>query len=56
MRQQVAGNHSEKCAWMVFVKIVNLRLDVIDVLAAFEYYFGTQAQAGHLIDDPGQQA
>src|SRR6185436_10172720 len=50
--QQVAGDHPEEHSGMMFVKVVDFRLDVVDVLASFEYYPWTESQPGHLIEHP----
>ena len=39
----------------MFVEVVDLRLEMIDVMASFEYDFRTESQLREAIDDPRQQ-
>src|SRR6185295_16222303 len=55
MSQKVASDHAEENAGMMFVEVIDLGFDVINVLAAFKNYLRTQTQPGHLIECPGDQ-
>ena len=46
MRKQIAGNHAEERARMMFVKIVDLRLQVIDVMPSLQNHLGAQSSTG----------
>ena len=39
----------------MLIEIVNLRFEVMNVLAPFENDLRTESQSGHLIDQPGHQ-
>src|SRR6185369_17736745 len=44
VRCEVADDHQEERAGMMFVKVVNFRLEMIDVMTALEDDFRTESQ------------
>jgi 3-mercaptopyruvate sulfurtransferase SseA len=52
VRQQVAADHSEERTRVMLVKVVDLRLEMVDVMAALEYDFRAQSQFTETIDHP----
>src|SRR2546430_4238067 len=55
MREKIAANHAEENTGVILIKVINLRLDMMDVLTSFENYFGTEPQLRQAIHGPCHQ-